>query len=164
MSKQKNPFGDFSFENVLKQMQDNPMMQAWQDNDMMQTMAKAFRQDEPMDFSELWEMQKKNLQTLNDVNMTMGDRMTTLAQKQAELMREAWESVQHYSNQALKSGDSGAEEQMKMAQGVFQKAMANMQDLSKEGMEMTGEATTSLQKRMSESVDELQNLMKNLRK
>ncbi len=160
-----NPFGDFSFENMMKQMQDNPMMKAWQDNDMFQAFAKNFsQQGNTMDFGEIWEMQKKNLSTLNAVNVNMGERMTKLADQQAGLMGEAWETVQSYASKAPNLDADAASENMKEAESVFEKAMANMQELSKEGMEISTETTEALQNRMQESIGELQALMAKFQK
>lgn len=165
MAKSNNPFGDFSFENMMKQIQDNPMMKAWQDNDFYQSMAKTFSQNgSTMDLSELWDLQKKNLSTLNEVNMNLGDRMTKLASHQAELMSEAWRSVEEYSSTAQNMDADAASKNMEYAQSVFQKAMGNMQDLSKEGMEMSAQTAQVLQNRMQESVSELQDLMAKFQK
>ncbi len=162
MNDKKNPFGNFSFEDMIQQVQDNPMMKAWTDSDFYKSMTGQGASH--FDFESIWEAQKKNLAHLNAMNAKLGDNIKELAEKQAGMMSEAWESVKDYSQNAMDSGEHDVEANMQKAQSVFQKATANIQDLSKRGMEMTEEGAKELQERMSESVKDLQDLVEKYRK
>ncbi len=157
MSDNKNPFGHFNFEDVFKQIQDNPMMKAWQDSDFYQAYAKEGAQG--FDFQALWEAQKKNLEHLNAMNVKIGENVKELAEKQAGMMSEAWESVKAYSENAVNNGEADVEKNMAQAQAVFQQATANIQELGKRGMEMSEDVAENLQERMKDSVQDLQNLI-----
>ncbi len=162
MSDKKNPYAAFSFEDVMKQIQDNPMMKAWQESEIFQTM--MGQNSGKFDMQALWDAQQKNLERLNEINTKVGDNVKELAQKQASMMGEAWESVKDYSQNAMQSGDADMGKNMEQAQAVFQKATANFQELSQRGMAMSEDMAKNLQDRMKESVDDLQKLAEKYRK
>ncbi len=152
-----NPFGNFDYATMLKQMQESPMMKMWQDSDLYKSMMGA---DGKIDYEGLWETQKKNLAALNDMNVKLGTQMTDVAKEQASMMGKAWETMQDYSKRAMEGGDVDASKTMKQGEEVFQKAMENMQELGKRGMEMSEGMAETMQKRMNESIAELQDLIK----
>ncbi len=162
MAENNNPFGSFSFEDIMKQVQENPMMKAWTESDFYKTL--TGENPSSFDFEAIWEAQKKNLAHLSEMNSKLGDNIKELAEKQAGMMSEAWETVKEYAENATEVGEQDLQKNMEKAQGVFHKATANVQELSKRGMEMSEDAAKDLQGRMSESVKDLQELVEKYRK
>ncbi len=157
-----NPFGNFSFEDMMKQVQENPMLKAWQDSDFYKSLSGAQISD--FDFKEIWELQKKNLDNLTQINEKLGENVKSLATKQAAVMSEAWETMKDYSADAVNSGEQDVNENMKKAQDVFHKATANIQELSRNGLEISEEMAENLQARMKETVKDLQDMIEKYRK
>ncbi len=155
-----NPFGAFNLGDMLKMAQDNPMTKTMDTSNLFKSVADTFlKPDQPKDLGELWEMQRETLASLANNNANMSEKMTKLAGQQMEVFQEAWKTYEHYTKkaQAGESVDKGA---MQTAQDAMLKAMSNMQELGAQNTKMSADAADNIQKKMTDSVSELQSLLK----
>lgn len=160
MSSSSNPFGAFNLTDMLKFAQDNPMTKNIDTSELLKSVTNQFfKSDQPKDLGELWDMQKQNLALLADKDKAMSTKMMTLALKQQEVFQEAWKTYEHYTKKAAEGVpvDKGA---MQTAQDAMLKAMTNMQELGQQNAKISTDAAGDLQKRMTDSVSELQSLLK----
>lgn len=152
-----NPFGKFGLDDMIKMWGENPFTRAIMDNDFARNFTKGARPD--FDLSAVMESHRKNLEALSAINKSAGDKIGTLAKKQSELMGEAFENMKTYAADASKAGDKGVEAHLNEAREVFKKAMENFAELGEMGKDASEEVGEIISARMTESLDELQELM-----
>ncbi len=155
-----NPFGAFNIGDMLKMAQDNPLTKTTDTSALFKNVADAFlKPDQPKDLGELWEMQKQNLAILADANSNMSAKMIKVAQKQYELFQEAAKTYEHYTKKAA-AGEDVDKGAMQTAQDAMLTAMSNMQELGQKNAKLSTDAADHMQKKMTDSVDELSSLLK----
>lgn len=110
--------------------------------------------------------QKKNIEALTSANQLAVEGMQAIARRQAEILRQTVEELQKNMQSLM---DGGAPE-ARVAKGTeltkvaFEKAIANMKELSEMVAKSNGEAFDVINKRVAESLDEIRDLGKKFKK
>ncbi len=105
----------------------------------------------------LVETQRKNLEALTTANKVVFEGAQALAHRQTEIMRQGMEEV---SKAMQQMANGGSPEQKLAAQAELMKesyemALANLRELAEMGAKSQAEAMDVLNKRFTESLDEL---------
>jgi phasin family protein len=104
--------------------------------------------------------QKKNIEALTSANQLAVEGMQAIARRQAEIMRQTVEEVQRSMQSMMETGTP----EVKVAQSTeltkiaFEKAIANMKELSEMVAKSNGEAFDVINRRVAESLDEIRTL------
>ncbi len=110
-----------------------------------------------VDVDGLMASQKKNLEALTTANRLVVEGMQAIARRQTEIFRQMMEE----STSAMKGMMSGgskedaAAKQADMAKDAFQRAVTNMRELAEMIAKSNGEAFDIINRRVSESLDEI---------
>jgi phasin family protein len=114
-----------------------------------------------MNLGALMDAQRKNLEALTAANKVAVDGMQAIAKRQAEIMAQALAEVTNITQQ-LTSATNPQEASVKQAELIkqaFEKSLANMRELAEMINKANTEAFEVINRRFSESLEELRNLM-----
>jgi phasin family protein len=106
-----------------------------------------------IDMSAMVEARRKDIEALTQANKVALEGLQSLAQKQAEILRESMEGAQS-AMQRLATGTTLANpaQQGELVQQAFQKALANMQALAEMAGKSQAEAFEIISKRVQQNI------------
>lgn len=104
--------------------------------------------------------QKKNIEALTSANQLAVEGMQAIARRQAEIMRQTVEEVQRSMQSMMETGAPEAKvaQSTELTKVAFEKAIANMKELSEMVAKSNGEAFDVINRRVAESLDEIRKL------
>lgn len=109
------------------------------------------------------ESQRKNIEALTAANQAAVQGLQAVAQRQAEILSQAMSEVSAVAQQ-LASASANPQEmttkQAELARKAFEQALANMRELAEMVSKSNTEAFAIINKRVTESLQELKSLVK----
>lgn len=119
-----------------------------------------------IDMNSVLESQRKNVEALTSANKQALEGVQAVVARQSEILRETMEEA---SSAITELSSAGSPTQMAAKQGellkqAFDKALANMRELTEMTAKSNTEAFNTLKDRNSEIVEEIKQLVSNLRK
>lgn len=135
-----NPFGDFDFTKVMdpsKLMGDLKIP--------------------GLDVEAIVSSQRRNLEALNEANKLAVEGMQAVAKRQSEIFRQVMEETAQAMREMMAAGspEDKAGRQAELVKEGFQRAIANMRELAEMVSKSQGEAFDVINKRVTDSLDEL---------
>ena len=113
-----------------------------------------------VDYQSMMETQKRNIEALTALNQQAAAGMQAVGQRQAEIMQSLMGEASTSAQQiAGASPEERAAKQAELARVAFEKAVANMRELSEMVSKSQNEALETINKRVSESLKEVQTLI-----
>ncbi len=114
-----------------------------------------------VDMDVLVKNQKKNIETLNVANRTAVEGIQTLAQRQAEILRQNMEEAVKASKEIASIGDPKEipVKQVEIAKAAFENGLANMTELAEMTTKLNADAVEMISKRVAESFNDLQDAL-----
>ena len=115
------------------------------------------------DMTALMTAQRKNLEALVAANRVAFEGMQAIAKRQAEIMAQAVTEASGMAQQMSGSGNpqEAGTKQAELVKQAFEKALANMRELAEMFSKTNAEAFDLINKRFTESVEELKTLLTN---
>jgi phasin family protein len=108
-----------------------------------------------IDMSAILEARRKDIEALTQANTIAFEGVQSLAQKQAEILRESMEEAQLAMHRmAAGTAPANATKQGELVQQAFQKALANMQALAEMAGKSQVEAFDVISKRVQKNIQE----------
>ena len=108
--------------------------------------------------------QRKNLEALTQANQLAMEGLQAIAHRQVELARQAVEEVTSIARDIQAPGSAKVEDQMAkhadLAKQAFEKGLANMRELTTLATKSNTEAFEVLNKRLTESMEEVRDFAK----
>ncbi|MGB0671585.1 MAG: phasin family protein [Rhodospirillales bacterium] len=119
-----------------------------------------------LDANVLLDTQRKNIEALTAANKVAVEGVQAIAKRQAEILQETLDGMKETFESLAAAGtpQDAAAKQVELSKAAFEKAVANMKELSEMIAKSNGEATAAINSRISESLDELKKLADNLPK
>jgi phasin family protein len=119
-----------------------------------------------VDMSSILESQRKNVEALTSANKQALEGVQAVVARQSEILRETMEEA---STAVTELSSAGSPTQMAAKQGelikqAFEKALANMRELTEMTAKSNTEAFNTLKDRNSEIVAEIKQLVSSIRK
>ena len=110
--------------------------------------------------------QKKNIEALTSANQLAVEGMQAVAKRQAEILRQTAEELQKNMQSLMENGapDAKVAKSTELTKAAFEKAIANMKELSEMVSKSNAEAFDVINKRVAESLDEIRDLTKATKK
>ena len=110
--------------------------------------------------------QKKNIEALTSANQLAVEGMQAVAKRQAEILRQTAEELQKNMQSLMENGapDAKVAKSTELTKTAFEKAIANMKELSEMVTKSNAEAFDVINKRVAESLDEIRDLTKTTKK
>ncbi|MGD8418473.1 MAG: phasin family protein [Pseudomonadales bacterium] len=109
-----------------------------------------------VDVSRLAESARKDLEALQKANQTAFEGWQALAEKQSEILRQTMETWQERVTEAIgKTPQENLEQQSEVARESFEKALANMSELTDLAVKSQTEAMEILRSRFEENLKTL---------
>jgi phasin family protein len=115
-----------------------------------------------VDVNALMEAQRKNIEALTAANKAAIDGMQSVAKRQAEIMAQSLGEVSNLAQEFSASTNNPQEMSAKQAEIIkqaFDKALGNMRELAEMVSKTNTEAFEVMNKRFTESLEELKGLM-----
>lgn len=159
MAKQTNPFFNFD---VTKMMADfDPSKMA----DEFTKMAGNYKMPS-FDVEAVMASQRKNIEALTAANKAAAEGMQQVSARQAQILQETLDEASKTFADFSKAGNTtdAASKQAELYKVAFEKALANMSELADMVAKSSTEATTVVNARISESLEEIKDLSKKLSK
>ena len=119
-----------------------------------------------LDVDSVLETQRRNVEALTAANQAAVEGVRALAKRQSEILQQTLDTANKAVTKLGKAGtpQDAAAKQAEIAKTVFEKAVANTQELAQLAVKSNAEATQVITNRISEGLDEIQALAKNLNK
>lgn len=135
-----NPFGDFDF---TKMMDPSKLMGDFK--------------VPGVDVNAVVASQRRNLEALGEANKLALEGMQAVAKRQTEIFRQVMEEASQAMREIMTAGspEDKAGRQAELVKDAFTRAIANMRELAEMVAKSQGEAFDVINKRVSESLDEL---------
>lgn len=114
------------------------------------------------DMQAVMDAQRKNIEALTAANQTAVQGMQAVAQRQAEILSQAMNEVSSIAQQLASSASNPQEMTAKQAELVrkaFEQALANARELAEMVSKSNTEAFAIINKRVTESLQELKGLV-----
>lgn len=110
--------------------------------------------------------QKKNIEALTSANQLAVEGMQAIAKRQAEILRQTFEEVQKNMQSFMENGapEAKVSKGTELTKTAFEKAISNMKELSEMVAKSNGEAFDVINRRVAESLDEIRDLTKKIKK
>jgi len=104
--------------------------------------------------------QKKNLEALTSANRTAFEGLQAVAKRQAEILQQTMNEASKAVDSLSKAGSPTdvAAKQAELTKDAFERALANMRELAEMVTKANNEATTTINTRISSSLDEMKDL------
>lgn len=115
-----------------------------------------------IDVNALMEAQRKNIEAVTAANKAAIDGMQSVAKRQAEIMAQSFGEVSNLAQEFSASANNPQEMGTKQAEIIkqaFDKALSNMRELAEMVSKTNTEAFEVMNKRFTESLEELKGLM-----
>ncbi len=144
MTKPNNPFGDFDF---TKMMDPSKMMGDFKMSGV--------------DMEKVVSSQRRNLEALTAANQLAIEGMQAVARRQTEIFRQVMEESSAAMKAVMSAGspEDKAARQTELTKEAFKRAIANMRELAEMVAKSQGEAFEVINKRVTDSLDELRDTM-----
>ncbi len=115
-----------------------------------------------MDMDAVMANQRKNFEALTNANKAAFGGMQKIAERQREILQQAWQEAKDISETAGKAGDpqQAMTKQAEIFQQALDRALGHMRELAEICAEANQEAYDALSKRFNESLAELRKLAK----
>lgn len=135
-----NPFGDFDF---TKMMDPSKLMGDFK--------------VPGVDVNAVVASQRRNLEALGEANKLALEGMQAVAKRQSEIFRQVMEEASQAMRDIMTAGspEDKAGRQTELVKDAFTRAIANMRELAEMVAKSQGEAFDVINKRVSESLDEV---------
>ncbi len=114
------------------------------------------------DMKGMMDAQRKNIEALTAANQAAVQGMQAVAQRQAEILSQAMSEVSSVAQQLASAGSNPQEmttKQAELARKAFEHALANMRELAEMVSKSNTEAFAIINKRVTESLQELKGLV-----
>ena len=113
------------------------------------------------DMDAIMAAQRKNIEALTAANQTAVQGMQAVAQRQAEILSQAMNEVSSIAQQLSGSGNPQemTAKQTELARKAFEQALSNMRELAEMVSKSNTEAFAIINKRVTESLQELKTLV-----
>lgn len=110
-----------------------------------------------MDMQKMADMQRKNIEAVNQANQTAVECMQALSRRQMEILRDTMAETSTMMNELMAQGgpEDKLSRQTQLSQEAFERALAHMRELSDMVSKANTEAMEIMTKRVSESLAEL---------
>ena len=109
--------------------------------------------------------QRKNIEALTAANKAAAEGMQKVSARQAQILQESLdEATKAFADLGKGNPSEAASKQAELYKVAFEKALANMQELADMVSKSSTEATTVVNERISESLEEIKALSKKLSK
>jgi phasin family protein len=143
----QNPFGDFDFTKMMdpsKLMGDFPKLMG------------DFKVP-GVDVEAVVASQRRNLEALGAANQLAVEGMQAVARRQTEIFRQMMEETSQAMRDMMAAGspEDKASRQTEMVKEAFKRAIGNMRELAEMVSKSQGEAFDVINKRVTDSLDEL---------
>jgi phasin family protein len=144
MARPNNPFGDFDF---TKMMDPSKLMGDFKMSGV--------------DMEKVVSSQRRNLEALTAANQLAIEGMQAVAKRQAEIFRQVMEESSSAMKSLMAAGspEDKAARQTELTKEAFKSAIANMRELAEMVAKSQGEAFEVINKRVTDSLDELRDTM-----
>ena len=105
--------------------------------------------------------QKKNIEAVTTANRLAVEGFQAVAQRQAEILRSTMEELSKASQDLMSQGkpEDKMAKQADLAKEAFEKALANMREIAEMAAKANNEAADVINSRVSESIDEIKDLL-----
>ncbi|WP_242434441.1 phasin family protein [Candidatus Competibacter denitrificans] len=116
------------------------------------------------DMKAAMDAQRKNIEALNAANQAAVQGMQAVAQRQAEILSQAVSEISTIAQQLASASNNPQEltsKQAEVARKAFEQALANARELAEIVSKSNTEAFAIINKRVSESLQELKALVAN---
>ena len=146
-----NPFGDFDFTKMMdpsKLMGDFPKLMG------------DFKVP-GVDVEAVVSSQRRNLEALGEANKLAVEGLQAVAKRQTEIFRQMMEEASHAMREMMAAGspEDKASRQTELVKEAFTRAIGNMRELAEMVSKSQGEAFDVINKRVTDSLDELKSVM-----
>ncbi|HOW77356.1 MAG TPA: phasin family protein [Candidatus Competibacteraceae bacterium] len=113
------------------------------------------------DMQAIMDAQRKNIEALNAANQTAVQGIQAVAQRQAEILSQAMSEVSSIAQQFSTAGNPQemTAKQTELARKAFEQALANARELAEMVSKSNTEAFAIINKRVTESLQELKSLV-----
>jgi len=113
-----------------------------------------------VDMQALLATQRKNIEALTAANQKVVQGMQAVAKRQSEILAQAMAEISTAAQQVASAGNPQemTAKQAELTKQAFEKALANMRELAEMISQANTQAFEVINKRVSESLDELRNL------
>lgn len=108
-----------------------------------------------LDLSALADARRKDVEALVQANRAVYDGMQALANKQAEMFRQAMSDIQG----AVGTGSANPAAQTELARKAYEKAIADMRELAEIARQSQTEAMASISERATQNLQELRDMV-----
>ena len=110
--------------------------------------------------------QKKNIEALTSANQLAVEGMQAIARRQTEILRQTVEELQKNMQSLMEGGapEARVSKSTELTKVAFEKAISNMKELSEMVAKSNGEAFDVINKRVAESLDEIRDLTRKIKK
>ncbi len=144
MARPGNPFADFDFSKMLDPSKMMPDFKV-----------------PGVDMQALVSSQRRNLEALAAANQLAVEGLQTVAKRQTEIFRQMMEEASQAMKDVMAAGspEAKASRQTDLVKEAFTRAVANMRELAEMVAKSQGEAFDVINKRVTDSLDELKTLM-----
>ena len=114
-----------------------------------------------VDMQALLATQRKNIEALTAANQMVVQNMQAVAKRQSEILAQAMAEVSTTAQQIASAGNPQemSAKQAELTKQAFEKALANMRELAEMINQSNTQAFEVINKRVSESLNELKNLV-----
>jgi phasin family protein len=113
-----------------------------------------------VDMDSIVASQKKNLEALTSANRAAFEGLQAVAKRQAEILQQTMNEASKAVDSLSKAGSPSdvAAKQAELTKDAFERALANMRELAEMVSKANTDATTTINTRISSSLDELKDL------
>jgi phasin family protein len=147
MAKSQTPFADFDF---TKAMDFSNFMAEWK--------------VPGLDTKAMLDAQRKNIEAIAAANRVAIEGAQAVARRQAEILRQAMQETSKVMQDLASSGapEEKLVKQADVARQAFEAAVANMRELAEMSAKSNSEAIEVVNKRVSESLDEIKDMLETM--
>jgi phasin family protein len=119
-----------------------------------------------MENNPLMEMQKKNLEAITHANRVAFEGAQAVIKRQNEIVRQAMQEAQDAMKELNNAGttEDRVAKQTEIAKQAYETALKNLQELAEMAQKSNGEAMEHINKRVTESFDEMREGMQQVTK
>ena len=114
-----------------------------------------------VDMEKVVSSQRRNLEALTAANQLAAQAFQAIGKRQAEILRQTMEQTSQAMREVMTAGspEQKAARQTELAKEAFERAIANMRELAEMVTKAQGEANEVISKRVSETLDEVKDLL-----
>ncbi|CCQ72286.1 phasin family protein [Magnetospira sp. QH-2] len=150
MTKQTNPFFNFDMTKVMAEFDPTKMMSEF---------TKNFGDIKVpgLDPEAMMETQRKNFEALTSANKVALEGMQAVVRRQAEILQQTMDEMTSTLSGLAAGGtpQEAAAKQVEQVKGAFEKALTNARELAEMSAKSNAEAADAINKRFTESMDEV---------